>query len=482
MRMKFLCIICAAVAAASCSGVQIEGKLAGVPDIYPDYADVTVPANIAPLNFSYVGEGKCCAIVESEGKTVTVKSRGGLVAFSPREWKGLTCPGQDIKITLAVRKEGRWMAYEPFSIHVSSDTVDPYISYRLIPPGYQGWKTMGIYQRSLESYRQRAILENRLSGENCINCHTYCQRNPGRMLFHARADFGGTFVIDGKNIEKLNTKTDSTVSALVYPYWHPEGRYVAFSVNATKQSFFNHDPNRIEVFDSASDVVVYDTKTHIVSWSPLTKSPEMFETFPTFSPDGKWLYFCSSKAVGNMPYTYKEAHYGIYRIAFNAEDGALGDSLECVYDAEGMSASFPRISPDGKYLCFTKHAYGNFSIWHHDADLWIIDLEDGSSWPLDGANSDDVDSYHDWDSSGKWMLFSSRRDDGLYTRLYIAHIDGTGHASKAFMLPQKDPKSYYQGLMDSYNIPEFMTGPVTLGKRSIANTMRETPGTDIKVK
>lgn len=68
-----------------------------------------------------------------------------------------------------------------------------------------------------------------------------------------------TLLIDGDRVEKLNTKTDQTLSPLVYPSWHPSGKYVAFSVNKTKQAFHMNDRNRVEVFDSASDVVVYDT-------------------------------------------------------------------------------------------------------------------------------------------------------------------------------------------------------------------------------
>lgn len=460
-------------------GINVSAALETQPDIYPDYRDVTVPENIAPLNFSYTGDEDC--VIIADGRTISPK-RDGLFAIKPKVWKEWMKQDK-VECTLAIMRDGEWKAYKPFTITVSHDRIDPYISYRLIPPGYQGWQSMAIYQRDLESYKQSPIIENRLTGGDCINCHTYCQRNPETMVFHARADFGGTFVIKDGDIEKLNTKTDSTISPLVYPYWHPGGRYVAFSTNATKQSFFNHDPNRIEVFDSASDVVVYDTQTHSITWSPLTKSTEMFETFPSFSPDGKWLYFCATKAVEGMPYSYDQAHYGLYRIAFNADDCSFGDQLECIYDAaaEGMSASFPRISPDGRWLAFTRHGYGNFSIWHKDADIWMIDLQSGDLRPAAEMNSDDVDSYHDWSGDSRWMIFSSRRDDGLYTRLYISHIDADGHAGKAFMLPQKDPRSYYGALMYSYNIPEFMTGKVRMGMHRISSFIRRDPGIQVEV-
>ena len=463
---------------SGCHGsIAVTGELDVQPQIYPDYCDVTVPDNIAPLNFTYIGNGDCMLRV---GDRTFSPKRDGTFMFNRALWKRWM-RGDAIEMTLLARTDGRWMAYKPFSITVSHDKIDPYISFRLIPPGYQGWKRMGIYQRNLENYSQTPIVENRLSGENCLNCHTYCQRDPGKMVFHARADFGGTMLLNDGLIEKLNTKTDSTVSALVYPFWHPGGRYIAFSTNVTKQSFFNHDPNRIEVFDTASDVVVYDVEKHSIAWSPLTRSREMFETFPCFSPDGKWLYFCSSKAVDDLPKSYDMAHYGIYRIAFNSEDSSFGDSLECIYDAEteGMSASFPRISPDGRWLAFTRHGYGNFSIWHKDADIWMTDLQSGESGPAVAMNSDDVDSYHSWSGNSRWMVFSSRRDDGLYTRLYISHINSDGEASKAFMLPQRDPLNYYKKLMFSYNLPEFMCGKVATSPHRISDKMRSSDGIQV---
>ena len=451
--------------------------------IFPDYKEVTIPVNIAPLNFSLLEKDKGILVAGDK----VFRSRRGVFRFSPRKWrKMLSKSGDDGSINLEIftREDGKWLSYRPFNIHISQDKIDPWFSYRLIPPGYQGWQDMGIYQRDLESYSEKAILTNDLTGGNCMNCHTYMNGDPSKMVFHARATFGGTMVVNEGEVEKLNTKTDSTISALVYPYWHPSGDYVAFSVNKTFQSFHNHDANRIEVYDEASDVVVYNVKTHQIAWSPLTKAEDRFETFPTFSPDGKWLYFCSAEAVTPMPDKYQEARYGLYRIAFNAEDMSFGDSLELVYDApaEGFSVSFPRISPNGRFLCFTRHGYGNFSIWHKDSDLWLADLKDGSVRPMEGVNSDDVDSFHTWSSDGKWLVFSSRRDDGLYTKPYFTHVDADGNATKPFLLPQKDPKSYYKRLMRSYNLPAFTTGKVKVGKRKLIDVLRNSPGTDVQVK
>ena len=476
--MRKLCLLAGVLLLGACSGeIQPSGNIDSLPPIEPDYCGVTVPRNIAPLNFSYTGDEECALQVEGH----TLRGRSGLFSLPGRLWKKMM-EKEEVEMTVLVRQGREWKAFRPFKISVKEE-IDPYISYRLIPPGYQGWQKMGIYQRDLTSYRQNAILSNDLTDGNCMNCHTTAGGDPSKSVFHVRAAHGGTMLIDGDVIEKLNTKTDSTLSALVYPFWHPSGDCIAFSVNKTLQSFYNHGDNRIEVYDMASDVVVYDVRTKEIAWSPLTKREDRFETFPAFSPDGKWLYFCSAQAV-DMPKEHKKVRYGLYRIAFNAQDMRFGDQLECLYDApaEGYSVSFPRISPDGRFLCFTRHGYGNFSIWHKDADLWMMDLETLEKWPLEAANSPETDSFHSWSTNGRWMVFSSRRGDGLYTRPYFTYIDSEGQASKPFLLPQKDPTAYYKRLMDSYNLPAFMNGPMKMSKHRIVSEIRESAGVDVKVK
>jgi hypothetical protein len=120
---------------------------------------------------------------------------------------------------------------------------------------------------------------------------------------------------------------------------------------------------------------------------------------------------------------------------------------------------------------FTLGNYGCFHIWHRDADLWLMDLQSGVAQPLKTVNSDNTESYHSWSSNGRWLVFSSRRDDGGFTRPFIAHIDSEGKATKPFELPQQDPDRHRQMLW-SYNIPEFMKGPVKTSPQTFAKVLR----------
>jgi len=84
------------------------------------------------------------------------------------------------------------------------------------------------------------------------------------------------------------------------------------------------------------------------------------------------------------------------------------------------------------------------------------------------VNSQETESFHDWSRNSHWFVFSSRRGDGLYTRLYFSTIDENGKATKPFVLPQKDPR-YYNALLFSYNIPEFVTSEVNINASEIEN-------------
>jgi dipeptidyl aminopeptidase/acylaminoacyl peptidase len=146
-------------------------------------------------------------------------------------------------------------------------------------------------------------------------------------------------------------------------------------------------------------------------------------------------------------------------------------STDTVFKASdyGRSATFPRISPDGRYLLFTLGSYGNFHIWHKNSDLYLLDMEKKTVSAMSELNSSSVESYHSWSSNGRWIVFSSRRDDGSYTRPYIAYFNG-GMASKPFILPQKDPL-FYDTFFKSYNIPEFMTEPVRISRRKLVHAI-----------
>lgn len=473
--------ICLAGLFSACqTDIQVSNYLEACSPVETQYTDMVIPCNIAPLNFFVDAEDGERAMIFSAGtyQTAAVCRRQAIIP-ELKSWKKLLAEakGGEIQIHDCVKTPEGWMAYKAFHIAVAEEPIDPYLSYRLIPPGYEMWHEMGIYQRNLENFDETPIVVNRQTDYNCMNCHSYCMQNPDKMMFHSRARNAGTILAIDGNVVKLDTKTPHTLSALVYPYWHPSGNFIACSVNDIKQFFHTHHNNRIEVMDLASDVVVYDIQRNNLITSPLLSDKDVFETFPTFSADGKTLYYCAALKQ-DMPKDYEKVRYNLCAVSFDASNRTLGSRVDTLYNAEAAlkSVSFPRVSPDGHHLMFTLSDYGNFSIWHQEADLWMIDLETKETKGLAALNSPSVESYHSWSSNSRWVVFSSRRGDGLFTRVYITYIDADGNAHTPFILPQKKG-DFYTKQMYSYNIPEMMKGPVTVDRHTLIKTLR---GKDIK--
>jgi hypothetical protein len=467
---KYIIVFIGAVLIYSCNRPGNDLKeIYTKPAIFPDYYDVVIPLNIAPLNFKLVDDPeKTEASIEGANEKIRIRGNEKII-IPPKKWHRLlkNNSGGSLSVTLFARRDGKWNKYRPFSIHIKSEPVDPFIVYRLIAPGYETWSEMGIYQRNLTSFDQKPIIDNRLLPGACMNCHSFRANNPDEMMFHLRGNAGGTILVqDGKAI-KLNTKVKETISNCVYPCWHPSEDFIAYSVNTIQQVFHSVKEKRIEVFDSKSDIVVYDIRNNKLITSKIISSEASFETFPAFSPDGKSLFFCSAKK-GIQPGEYDKIKYSLCRIDFDASSCSFGDKIDTLVSSfqTGESVSFPRISPDGKTLVFTLSNYGNFSIWHREADLYQLDLSSGNFHPIDAINSSESESYHSWSSNSRWMIFSSRRMDGLYTRPFITYAGENGSFSKPFMVPQKDP-DFYEEFLRSFNVPEFVKAKVRADGRSM---------------
>jgi hypothetical protein len=462
----------------SCSDIPENFAEKGVsPSIFPDIRNVTVPVNIAPLNFMMTGSTqKVVTLFEGRNGKIEITGKSK-IETRLKKWHNLLEKNGDdsLKVTVYAKENGKWFRYLPFSIYIKSAPIDPYLVYRLIAPGYESWSEMGIYQRNITNFHEEPIIDNRLLTGNCMNCHSFNQNNPDQMMFHLRGNISATILVKEGVVTKLATKTNETISNCVYPYWHPSGNYIAYSVNAISQVFHTVSDKRIEVMDSKSDVMVYDIKANKLITSKLISGDQSFETFPVFSADGNTLIFCSAKSA-TMPDDYNKVRYSLCSISFDPASGTFGNKVDTLISSykTGKSISFPRASHDGKFLMFTMSDYGNFSIWHKEADLWLMNLADGTIRPLTGINSDNTESYHSWSSGSHWFVFSSRRIDGLHTRTYIAWLDENGVPSKPFILPQKDP-GFYDSFMKSFNVPELVTKKVKTNGRNMLKTIGSAP-------
>lgn len=449
----------------------------GQPDIYPDYKDVTVPGNICPMNF-YVRNCEEAVARLSVGDKSYVYGDGDAIVIDEDEWAELrdAAKGKDIRVEVFAKRNGGWKAYKAFSINVAQEDIDPYISYRLILPSYVAYEDLTIAQRNLTNFEEEDIYTNRAidteETAQCINCHSYQNYGTDRMLFHMRQGFGGTMIYDNGTLKKVDLKTAETLSAGVYPAWHPTLNIVAFSTNITGQSFHTKGQNKIEVQDTESDLILYDVEKNEVM--NICNDTTELEVFPTWSPDGKTLYYCSARYIYKDSVTkdtemiehYREVQYNIYKKSFDEKTRRFGET-QLVYDAvaDSLSATLPRISPDGRYMVCSLGAFGCFHVWHDDADIYLFDLKSGERRNLELLNSPHSESYPSFSSNGRWVMADSRRDDGNYTRPVISYFDKSGKCYKAFVVPQKDPH-FYDAFVKCYNRPEFM-------KEAVKTTVRE---------
>ena len=431
-----------------------------LPPIYPDYIGVTIPVGIAPMDFNLTGNFDEVFVEVSSNGGKVFSCKGKYARFNMRKWRKAVsnAAGDTLFFTVLGKKDGLWTQFHDFPMYVSLYPMDDYgVTYRKFAPGYETYSKIGIYQRNIHNFRETPIIEGNLVPGQCVGCHTANATSPDQFLFHVRGVHGSTMMqLEGSD-KWLDTKTDSTISNAVYSYWHPSGNFVAHSNNLKISQMFwtGHNGRYIEVFDNASDVIIHNVRTDEYILSPLLRT-EDFETYPAFSPDGKTLYYCSAPKT-DVPADIEDVHYNLCSISFDPDSQAVGDRADTLinaYEAK-KSVTFPRPSYDGKWILYSYADFGNFPINHNESDLWIMDLSDGSTRPLSNANSGYDESFHNWSSNSHWILFSSRRDDGLYSQIYFTSIDEEGNATKPFVLPQRNPLKYYHSTLFTFNVPDF---------------------------
>lgn len=451
--------------------------------IYPDYTNISIPCNIAPLNFYVLScREYTLKIVGGNGDTLRMKGRN-FVKFKPKQWHRLLQENTGNRIWVYLQgkgadgKDSTQMFYWDIR-----DSIDPYFTCRLIEPSYQMSNLLQSIEYNLQTAKQRLLFDNRLQGYGCVNCHTFAQTDGSHLVYHVRFNRTGTFIVRDKEIKRVNLKSDRFPQGGVYPAWHPNKNIIAFgTANAYPFVHSKDIVRRTEVFDSIGDLILYDIDRNVIFTDSRMAADTMEETFPYWSWDGKHLYFCQSpnptrdSTEDDVDFS-KKIKYNLVRIAFDEKTNTFG-SIDTVVDfniSKG-TASFPRLSPDGRFLVFCLSDHGTFPIRHPESDLYLVDmtgsLPDDGNWipaskhfrmkKMEHVNSQFTESYHTFSSNGKWLMFSSKREDNLYSRPYFTYVDLNGISSKPFLLPQKDP-AFYLTFLKSYNVPEFASTPAAI--------------------
>jgi len=459
-----------------------------LPAIDPDYCGCTIPPNIAPLNFVVKEPGVAYRVrfCGEQGEGLVVSSRRSSIVIPPKQWAQLLeCNrGSDLRFDVYVQgAEGRWRRFDTVVNRVAREPIDPYLVYRRIRPVHNVFTRMGIYQRELGTYRESPLVLSDPASRRCINCHTFTNHDPDPMCLHVRGGKDGSAMLLAKDgsVAKLDTRTQTNRLPASYTAWHPSGRLAAFSSIEIVQ-FHHAVGNSRDVFVHASDLGLYWADSHSIAEIPPIADADRLETFPAWSPDGKYLYFCSAprswekglKGKKMLPMNYRQARYDLMRIPYDLDTGTWG-TVELLLSSQqtGLSINEPRISPDGRLLLFCMSDRGSFPVFRESSDLYLMDLRTMRHWPLE-INSPRSDSWHCWASNGRWIAYASKRRDGLFGRVYFSYVDPNGQAHKPVLLPQEDP-TFYDSFLDNFNVPELIARPVGVEPEEFLRALESSP-------
>ncbi len=424
------------------------------------------------FNIEEAGSEYYVEISSVSGDKIKVRQNSSKIIIPADKWHTLLAEnkGELLKIDVFVKND-KWLRFNSITDTIALEEIDSNLAYRLLPIVYTDGDKMGIYQRNLEEFDQSVIFENTSTPERpCLNCHSVSANNPGKMSLHIRKSYSGTVIYDKGKYTKYNTKTEYTMAPAAYTAWHPNGELIAFSLNRIFVNFTVNEDKLVEVCDQSSDLVLYNEKTNQISTSPKI-SGERRETLPNWSPDGKSLYFISAPKANDDMSNWMGAKYDLMRISFNPDNHSWGDLETLISSKEtGLSITFPSASPDGRYILFCMIDHSYFSIFDKNSDLYLFDLQTKKYRKADVLNSQFTDSFHTWSKNGRWVVFSSKRLDELCTRPYFAYFDKDGNFHKPFVLPQEDPL-FYNSFKWHYNLPVLVDGKIEIDTTELYNAI-----------
>ncbi|MBI5833439.1 MAG: PD40 domain-containing protein [Armatimonadetes bacterium] len=453
---------------------------ARAPRLEPDYTDLVIPPNIAPLNFMVVESGRryLARLTDGQGRTVAASSRNGVMIFPLKGWHRLLAAnrGRELRLDVWARADdGRWNRYQPVRQTVAAEPVENYLAYRRFRPFYDSSGPMGIYQRDLRGFDETAIATRDDIGDGCLNCHSFHDRRADSFVFHTRLFPGdpAMVVVRGSQAQAADTRVGGSGPPAGYSSWHPNGQTIAFSRNRILQYYPQADRAKAAL-DVASSLAVYTVATGQVTVPPEINPPGRLPTFPCWSADGRWLYFATAPRLwpesSYMPVAQqKNLRYDIARAAYDQATGRFG-SPETVVSARtvGGSALEPRISPDGRFLLFCLCEAGTFPVFQERSDLYLLDLTRPGAQPvaLESTAPTRHDSWHSWSGNSRWIVCASKRDNNLLARPYLRYVDAAGVASKPFVVPRSDPRLHERETC-TFNVPELVDGPIRVGRTAV---------------
>lgn len=367
-------------------------------------------------------------------------------------------------------------------VRVSPDSVGAPIFYRAVPlPFFYALHHLKEIRWKLGSVSSSQPAPTLLTDlPLCGNCHSFSADGRTLAMDVDYANDKGSYVISDIRTETVLTpdqiitwsdyrREDRRPTFGLLSQISPDGRYVASTVKDRSIFVPIDDLHYSQLFFPIKGIIViYDRQNERFFALPGADDPTFVQSNPTWSPDGRWLYFARSRAYTSdvleqttdvvLPTELadefisgkREFKFDIYRIPFNNGRGGTAEPLPGASN-NGKSNYFARISPDGKRLVFTQA--DNFMLLQPDSRLMMLPVDGGEARPL-ACNTDSMNSWHSWSPNGKWLAFASKVRSA-FTDVLLTHIYESGEASPPVLLENFAAEGY------AANIPEF----VNLGDR-----------------
>ena len=244
----------------------------------------------------------------------------------------------------------------------------------------------------------------------------------------------------------------------------PDGRRVVTTIKppGTKGTQFYYvanfeDYRFLQVFYPTRGILAwYDRDARKLQPLPGADDPRYVHTNAVWSPDGKYLVFARAEAKDPSPANGKMAayandpaevqiQYDLYRIPFNDGKGGKPEAIAGA-SRNGMSNSFPKISPDGRWMVFVEARNGQ--LMRPDSQLYIVPAAGGQARRM-RCNTPLMNSWHSFSPNGRWLVFSSK-SRSPYTQMFLTHIDSEGRDSPSILIDNSTAANR------AVNIPEFV--------------------------
>jgi tetratricopeptide (TPR) repeat protein len=370
-------------------------------------------------------------------------------------------------------------------ISTSTDTINAPIFYRDVPL-MPTQNTDGVVQPlpasavHLINWRIRDIREPEshtvlTDTPTCLNCHSFSRdgKTMGIDLDGPNNDKGLYAIspierhisIDDNKVVQWNTDGRAgKIRVGFMSQMSPTGRYVVSTFSGSSlgfsQTFYVRnfpDYRFLQVFYPTKGILeYYDRTTGRREPLPGADDPNYVQTGGFWSPDGKWIVF--ARAAARDPYVKDKPlaafandpnetkiQYDLYRVPFNDGKGGKPEPIAGA-SQNGMSNSFPKVSPDGRWIVFVQCKNGE--VMRPDSQLYIVPFNGGTARRL-RSNLSPMNSWHSWSPNGRWLVFSSKAR-GPYTQMYLTHIDEQGNASPAILVENTTASNR------AVNLPEFL--------------------------